>query len=76
MEEQTGSFSVGKQFDAVVWDQNILTVPQEDILDTKVLSTIVDGKAAWGKLFGNSPSQRRANDRDYSYGSFPRGLNY
>ncbi|KAJ9122933.1 hypothetical protein QFC24_003971 [Naganishia onofrii] len=76
MEEQTGSFSVGKQFDAVVWDQNILTVPQEDILDTKVLSTIVDGKAAWGKLFGNSPRQRRANDRDYSYGSFPRGLNY
>ncbi|KAJ9119110.1 hypothetical protein QFC22_003601 [Naganishia vaughanmartiniae] len=74
MEKQTGSFSIGKQFDAVVWDQNILNVPQEDILRTKVLSTIIDGKAAWGRLFGNGPHPRQANTREYTYGRFPKTL--
>ncbi|KAJ9103233.1 hypothetical protein QFC21_002656 [Naganishia friedmannii] len=74
MENETGSFRKGKQFDAVVWNQNILGVPREDILKTKVLSTVIDGKAAWGTLFGNGPVQRRANAQDTSYGCFPKRL--
>jgi predicted amidohydrolase YtcJ len=66
LENKTGSFSIGKQFDAVVWNQSLLSTSQETILDTGVLSTIVDGKAVWGKLYRSAESNPEAFRRDSS----------
>ncbi len=43
-EQFQGSLSVGKVADAVVLSQDLFTVPEKDILDTKVDYTIVGGK--------------------------------
>ncbi|KAI5451613.1 hypothetical protein NCC49_001594 [Naganishia albida] len=71
LEQTTGSFSIGKQFDAVIWDQNLLSIPQKRILDTKVLSTIIDGKVAYGKLYRNAEqdpaSYRRNPNKVWTY---------
>lgn len=66
LDKKTGSFSIGKQFDAVVWDQHLLHIPQEKILDTKVLSTIIDGKVAWGTLYRNAEHNAESYRRDPS----------
>ncbi|GHJ88849.1 hypothetical protein NliqN6_5251 [Naganishia liquefaciens] len=79
LENKTGSFSVGKQFDAVVWSQSLISTPQDTILDTRVLSTIIDGKAVWGKLFQSAQSNPQAFRRDpsrvwsYSVAHSPEG---
>ena len=50
-ENTTGSFRVGKKFDAVVWDKDIMRVePATSVLQAKVKATIVDGKAVYGSL--------------------------
>ncbi|KZO91771.1 hypothetical protein CALVIDRAFT_505253 [Calocera viscosa TUFC12733] len=49
-EEQLGSLKVGKRADLVVLDQDIMKVPQEKLLQTKVKATIVDGKIVYGKV--------------------------
>jgi len=49
-EHMTGSLEVGKQADLVILDRDIMTVPTREILDTRVLATVVDGKAAYGTL--------------------------
>lgn len=46
-EELKGSLSPGKLADLVVLDQDIMTVPDEDLLDTEVLYTIVGGKVEY-----------------------------
>jgi hypothetical protein len=45
-----GSLEVGKLADMAILSQDILTVPDEQILDTKVLFTIVGGKVLYEKL--------------------------
>ena len=46
-EDIKGSIEPGKLADMVVLDRDILTVPQEEIKDIQVLTTIVDGKIVY-----------------------------
>lgn len=46
-EEELGTLEVGKLADIVVLDRNIFEVPEEDLLNTKVELTIVDGKVVY-----------------------------
>ena len=48
-EDIKGSLTVGKLADIVVLDTDILTCPEEAILDTKVVYTIVGGEVAYAK---------------------------
>ena len=48
----TGSLTPGKRFDAVIWDDDLMTVPQEEILEVEVKGTVVDGRLAYGVLKG------------------------
>lgn len=48
-EDKLGSLEVGKLADLIVLDRDILTVPQDEIKDIKVLTTIVDGKIVYEK---------------------------
>lgn len=50
MNNDTGSLTIGKRFDAVIWDDDLFTVVQDEILDTKVRATFVDGQLAHGEL--------------------------
>ncbi|MEA1880866.1 MAG: amidohydrolase [Candidatus Marinimicrobia bacterium] len=43
-EDIKGSIEVGKYADFTVLSQNIITIPEDKILDTKILYTIVNGK--------------------------------
>lgn len=49
-EDRVGSLTSGKKFDAVIWDDDLLTVPEDEMLDVKVKGVIVDGKLVWGTL--------------------------
>ena len=49
-ESEIGSLSPGKKADFIVLDRDIMTVPPEDILDAKVVVTVVDGVIQYGKL--------------------------
>jgi len=46
-EDFKGSIEVGKAADFTVFDKNIMTIPEDDILKTKVAMTIVNGKVAY-----------------------------
>ncbi|KAJ7244184.1 amidohydrolase family-domain-containing protein [Mycena haematopus] len=54
-ETELGSLTPGKRADFVVLDRNIMEVDPADILKTKVVATVVDGKVAYGAL-GNRKS--------------------
>jgi hypothetical protein len=41
---------IGKRADFVVLDRNIMTVAAEEILQTKVLATVLDGVAQFGRI--------------------------
>ena len=43
-ENKKGSIEIGKFADFTVFSQNLITIPDDKILDTKVLYTIVNGK--------------------------------
>ena len=51
-EETLGSLTPGKRADIVVLDHDIMdeTRPVSEILETKVKTTIVDGKVAYGGI--------------------------
>ena len=49
-EDTLGSLEVGKRADFVVLDRDIMEVRAEEIMDTKVLATILDGAAVFGSL--------------------------
>lgn len=45
-----GSLEVGKRADVTVLSQDIMTIPAEDILSTRVLATVIDGRIVFGNL--------------------------
>ncbi|MFC5626093.1 amidohydrolase [Algoriphagus winogradskyi] len=48
-EDFKGSIEVGKAADFTVFDKNIMEVPEDDILNTKVAMTVVGGKVVYKK---------------------------
>ncbi|KAF7293292.1 Amidohydro-3 domain-containing protein [Mycena chlorophos] len=49
-DSELGSLEAGKIADFVVLSRDIMQVPAEKILGTKVLATVIDGKVAYGGL--------------------------
>ncbi|KAJ7937557.1 amidohydrolase family-domain-containing protein [Mycena leptocephala] len=49
-ESELGSLEVGKRADFVVLSRDIMKIPAPQILETKVLATVLDGKIAYGSL--------------------------
>jgi predicted amidohydrolase YtcJ len=49
-EAELGSLTVGKRADFVVLDRDIMEVEASEILKTKVVATVIDGKVAYGHL--------------------------
>ncbi|KAJ7584940.1 amidohydrolase 3 [Mycena floridula] len=49
-EKELGSLKKGKKADFVVLDRDIMKVPVKDILGTKVIATVIDGKVVYGQL--------------------------
>jgi predicted amidohydrolase YtcJ len=45
-----GSLTSGKRADYVVLSKDILTIPAAEILSTKVLATVLDGRVAYGRV--------------------------
>nr|GAT57888.1 amidohydrolase 3 [Mycena chlorophos] len=58
-ESELGSLSVSKRADFVVLDRDIMRVPVAEILQTRVLTTVVDGNVAWGTLGDSKPWWKR-----------------
>ena len=48
-EHTCGQLAPGFAADFVVLDRDIMTVPVEEVLDTRVLATVVDGQVAYGR---------------------------
>lgn len=46
-ERETGSIETGKAADLVVLDRNLFTVPKSEIVRTKVLLTLLEGRETW-----------------------------
>ena len=46
-EEIKGSIEVGKYADFTVFDKDIMEIPEEEILDTKVMMTVVNGEIVY-----------------------------
>lgn len=49
-ENELGSITIGKRADYVVILKDIMSIPVEEILQTKVAVTAVDGRVVFGKL--------------------------
>ena len=49
-EDQLGSISIGKFADFVVLSKDIMSIPEKDILSTKVLKTYINGKAVFSEF--------------------------
>ena len=52
MEDKIGSLEVGKLADLIVIDQNIMEIDPNDIHNTQVLMTMMDGKVWHDRVFG------------------------
>jgi predicted amidohydrolase YtcJ len=49
-EDTLGSLERGKRADFVVLSKDIMTIPANEILSTKVLATALDGELVYGSL--------------------------
>lgn len=49
-EHELGSLAPGKKADFVVLDRDIMTVGIDQILETRVVATVIDGRVAYGEL--------------------------
>ena len=47
IEDQLGTLEIGKLADITIFDQDIMTIPNEDILATNVVMTVVGGKIVY-----------------------------
>jgi len=45
-----GSLEIGKQADFTILSQDIMEIPEKNILKTKVLATVIDGKPVYGSF--------------------------
>ena len=50
LEKETGSIEVGKSADLVVIDRNVFEIAPEEISETQVLLTLLEGEAVYGDL--------------------------
>nr|ODN86000.1 amidohydrolase [Cryptococcus depauperatus CBS 7841] len=50
-EDRVGSLTPGKKFDAVLWNGDLLSVLDDEILNVEVKAVIVDGKLVYGSLY-------------------------
>jgi predicted amidohydrolase YtcJ len=50
MERQTGSIEVGKWADLIVLDRNLFEIEPSEILETRVLLTLLEGEPVYGDL--------------------------
>jgi predicted amidohydrolase YtcJ len=48
-EKEKGSLEKGKWADFIVLDQDLMTIPDENILQTKVISTYLNGQPVYRK---------------------------
>ena len=48
-EKDTGSLEPGKRADFIILDRDALTCPVDDLKDTQVLETWLEGRKVWGK---------------------------
>ena len=48
-EKENGSIEEGKYADMIVLDRNLFEIPVEDIVSTKVLFTIFEGKIVYAR---------------------------
>lgn len=49
-EKNLGSLEIGKRADYVVLSQDIMTIPAAEILATKTLATVMDGRPVYGRV--------------------------
>jgi hypothetical protein len=49
-EDTLGSLEIGKRADFTVISRNIMEIAPEDILDTQVYATVIDGRPVYGKF--------------------------
>lgn len=49
-EDRLGSLTPGKRADFVILSKDIMTIPPHEILQTKVVATVLDGQVAYGKI--------------------------
>lgn len=49
-ENDLGSITPGKRADYVVFSRDIMTIPANQILEVKVLATVIDGRPVFGHI--------------------------
>jgi predicted amidohydrolase YtcJ len=49
-DDKLGSLEIGKRADFAILSQNIMEIPPEDILKTRVHATIIDGRPVYGNI--------------------------
>lgn len=49
-EDTLGSLERRKRADFTILSQDIMIIPANTILDTRVVATVIDGKAKYGRL--------------------------
>lgn len=49
-EDRLGSLERGKRADFVVLSQDIMSIPAIEIVDAKVIATVLDGQVVYGEI--------------------------